>query len=102
MIDKDMQIKIPHSHTKEEAITRIKQLVAENQAKIAEKAEEVKAKWRDNVLDFAFSANGTHISGTLTVLDKEFDLYAKLPLSLRLFEGTIERMIKAEIEKMKL
>ena len=97
-----MQIKIPHSHTKEEAIVRIKQMLAENRAKIAEKAGDVKATWRENVLEFAFTSQGTHIEGTLTVHDKEFDLYAKLPLALRLFEGTIERMITSEVEKMKL
>lgn len=97
-----MQIKLPHKGTQEEGIAHIKRLLSENRAKISENATDLKEEWKGNELDFSFTAQGTHISGTLTVRDKEFDLYAKLPLALRLFEGTIERMIAAEAQKLSL
>jgi hypothetical protein len=97
-----MKFQIPHKTTKIEAMTRIKKMLAENQQKIAEHAVIEKTLWNDNVLDFAFTAQGTHISGTVTVTDTEFDVYAKLPLMYRLFEGQIEKMIKAEVAKLNL
>lgn len=97
-----MQIQIPHNGTKEQAIARVKQLIEESRGKIQEQAGDLKEEWNDNVLTYAFSAQGQHISGTLTIGDSEYDLYAKLPLAMRLFEGTIERMIKQEVEKLKL
>ena len=97
-----MQITLPHRGTQKEGIAHITTLLAENQAKIAQNATDVKTEWRDNVLEFAFTAQGSHITGTLTVRDKAFDLYAKLPLALRLFEGTIERMISAEVKKLSI
>lgn len=95
-----MQIKLPHKGTEAEGIEQIQRLLEENRAKIAESAADLKAEWNANVLSFDFRAQGQHISGTLTVRDREFDLYAKLPLALRLFEGTIERMIEAEAKKL--
>ena len=77
-------------------------MLEESRAKIAENATDVKTDWNDSVLSFEFTAQGSHISGTLTVQDESFDLYAKLPLMYRMFEGTIERMIKAEIAKMNI
>src|SRR4051812_1916220 len=97
-----MQFKLPHKSTKEQAIARIKQLLKEQEQKINENASDVKTQWNDNVLDFEFNAQGTHIKGTLTVTDTDFDLYAKLPLALRLFEGTIERMLQSEAAKLKI
>lgn len=97
-----MKITLPHKGTEVEGIAQIKKMLAENQDKIAQSATEVTTAWQDNVLSYAFTAQGSHIEGTLTVLDKEFQLYAKLPLALRLFEGTIERMIAAEVKKLPL
>lgn len=97
-----MQIQFPHKGTEAEGVAHIKAILDEHRAKIEENASELKEEWADNVLNFEFTAQGSHISGTLTVRDKEFDLYAKLPLALRLFEGTIERMIHAEAQKLRL
>jgi len=95
-----MQIKFPHKTTKDAAIARIKQMLDENRSKIAENATDVKEEWNDNVLSYAFRAQGQRIEGTLTVTDTDFEIYAKLPLALRLFEGTIQRMIESEVQKL--
>ncbi len=97
-----MQFKIPFKGSQAEGIQRIKRLLDESRAKIAGHATIEKEEWQGNVLSFAFTAQGKSISGTATVGDNEIDLYAKLPLSLRLFEGTIEKMIAAEVAKLPL
>lgn len=97
-----MQVKISHNGTRDVAIARIKEVIEQSRDKISKNATELKESWSDNVLSFAFTAQGQHIEGTLTVLDGEYELYAKLPLALRLFEGTLERMIEAEAKKMSI
>lgn len=97
-----MKIKIPHNGTRAAGVTRIKQLIEDSRAKMTEHAADITEVWDGDVLSFAFSAQGQRIEGTLTVHDSEYELYAKLPLALRLFEGTIERMIEAEAKKMRL
>lgn len=67
---------------------------AEGQATIHEE------RWDDNVLTFDVTAQGQRISGTVTVNDTNFDLYAKLPLMLRMFEGRIEAAIKEQAAQM--
>jgi hypothetical protein len=95
-----MQFKIKHKTSKFEAMQRIKKMLVDQRAQIEANATDVKTEWKDNVLAFEFTAQGTHISGTLTVTDHEFDVYAKLPLMYRLFEGTIEKMVAAEAAKL--
>lgn len=97
-----MKVTLPHNGTKAQGIERIKKLIEDSREKIAQNAGEIKEEWHDNVLTFSFSAQGQHIEGTLTVDDSAYELYAKLPLALRLFEGTIERMIEEEAKKIKL
>jgi hypothetical protein len=91
-----MKVSIPHSYSQNDAVIRVKKLLEEARAKMAEQVSNIEEKWQDNTLHFAFDAQGQHISGTLEVKDKVFELYAKLPLALRLFEGRIQKMIEEQ------
>ncbi len=95
-----MQFKIDHKTTQQAAIRKLKKIIEEQQKAIAEHATDVRADWKDHVLEFGFTAQGTKITGTVTVTETTFDVYAKLPLMYRLFEGRIEKMIAAEAAKM--
>lgn len=95
-----MKFQIKHKTSKFEATQRIKKLLVEQQKQIEANATNVKTEWTGDVLEFEFTAQGTHISGTLTVTDTAFDVYAKLPLMYRLFEGQIEKMITQEAAKL--
>ncbi len=95
-----MQVSIPHTYSQIEAVTRVRKVLNESRSKLADHLTDVEEKWEENTLHFAFTAQKQHISGTLEVKDKAFDLYAKLPLALRLFEGRIESMIKEQAGQM--
>ncbi len=95
-----MQFKIDHKTTQQAAIRKLKKMIEDQQKSIAEHATDVKTDWKDNMLEFGFTAQGTKITGTVTVTDTHFDIYAKLPLMYRLFEGKIEKMIAAEAAKI--
>lgn len=95
-----MQVKIPHKFSRAQAVERVKKALDDARPKMAGQAELHEERWEDNVLHFDVTAQGQRISGTLTVEDDAFDLYAKLPLMLRMFEGRIEQMIKEQTGKM--
>lgn len=97
-----MNISLPHKGSRTEGIQQIKQLLEQHQSEIQKNAQNVVTEWKDNVLEFTFTTQKATISGTLTVEDKVFHVYAKLPLALRLFEGRIEKMIGEEIKKQGL
>ena len=95
-----MKLSIPHKDSEIAAITKVKKILSSSRSQMAAHLSEVEEKWDGNVLTFAFTAQKYHISGTLTVKDRVFDVYAKLPLTLRLFEGRIEKMITEQAATM--
>lgn len=95
-----MQVSIPHKQTQIGAITQVKKILNQSRSQMAAHLTDVTESWEGNVLTFAFTAQKQHISGTLEVKDHSFELYAKLPLMMRLFEGKIEKMIMEESKKM--
>lgn len=95
-----MKVSIPHKQTQIEAITHIKRILNESRSQMAAHLADVKEEWQGNVLSFAFTAQKQRISGTLEVRDHSFELDAKLPLMMRLFEAKIEKMIQEESKKI--
>lgn len=92
-----MQLTIPHSSSQQDAIAQIKKMLDEARPKAAENQVVLnEERWEDNVLHFDVTAQGQRIAGTLTVLDKQFDLNAKLPLMLRMFEGRIKKAVEEQ------
>lgn len=95
-----MKVSIPHKQTQIGAITKVKKILNESRSQMAAHLTDVTESWAGNVLTFSFMTQKQHISGTLEVKDHSFELYAKLPLMMRLFEGKIETMIHDESKKM--
>jgi hypothetical protein len=95
-----MHLKLPHKFTKTEATARVKKMLDDARQQIAGKAEIEKEEWTGDTLNFAFSAQGQHIEGTLSVEDHDYIIDAKLPLMLRIFEGKIEKMIGEQSAQM--
>ena len=96
-----MQLKIPHQFTKEAAVARVKQALDEARHKLGEQATIDEERWEGDTLHFAFTAQKQHISGTLAVGDTHFDVYVKLPLMLRMFEGKIQKVVEAQVAGMR-
>lgn len=88
-----MQITIPHKFTKDEAMNRVKMALSEARSKIGDQATIDREEWENDTLHWAFTAQGQSMSGTFRVADNEFELNAKLPLMMRMFEGKIKKAI---------
>lgn len=95
-----MQFSIPHKESQVAAITRVKKALQQSRAQLAGHVTDMKEEWKDNVLHFSFTLQKSHIEGTLTISEKAYEIYAKLPLIWRLFEGRIETEIKQQISAM--
>jgi hypothetical protein len=95
-----MQVSIPHKFSKADAKERVMRALNEARSKIGDQATIEKEEWQGDTLHFAFTAQGTSISGTFEVKGGEFDLNAKLPLMMRMFEGKIKKAIEDQASMM--
>jgi hypothetical protein len=95
-----MQINIPHKFTKDEAKERVMVAMREARAKLGNQATIDKEEWVGDTLNFGITVQGQSISGTFEVRDKSFDLDAKLPLMLLMFEGRIKGAIEEQAKAM--
>ena len=95
-----MHLQIPHQFSQGEATQRIKQALDEARPKLGDKAKIEEERWEGNILHFAFTAEGQHITGQLDVQDNAFVVDAKLPFMLRLFEGQIEKAVQQQASQM--
>jgi putative polyhydroxyalkanoate system protein len=91
-----MQVKIPHQLGRAAAKAKIVQALDDARTKIGEQATVHEERWDGDTLHFDVTAQGQRISGTLAVAEDHFDLYAKLPLMLHMFEGKIEKAIREQ------
>ena len=95
-----MNIKFAHMSSRQEAVARVKNALNEARPKLGDKATINEERWDGDMLHFAFTAQGQHISGQLEVRDHEFDINITLPLMLQLFEGQIKKMIEEQAKQM--
>ena len=93
-----MQLKLQHPQTQAAAIVHIKKSINEHRGEILAKAQNVEERWEDNTLHFGATVQGSRITGTLTVLDREFDIDITLPFMLRMFEGRIKKAIEEQAQ----
>lgn len=92
-----MEIHIPHTFTKQGAITQIKKALEDAQTKLAGQATIERAEWEGDTLVYAVTVQGAKISGSVVVGDTAFDIIIKLPLMLKLFEGRIKKQIEEQL-----
>lgn len=97
-----MQLNIPHKFTKEEAHKRVLAMLtqAKSDPQFGEKVTIDEERWEGDILNFAFTTEGQSISGTVEVKDTEFDIYAKLPFMLRMFEGKIQAAVNEQVKQL--
>ncbi|HUQ66268.1 MAG TPA: polyhydroxyalkanoic acid system family protein [Flavitalea sp.] len=96
----NITMSIPHSIGKEEALSRIKNLLGNVQTKFAGQLKDVKQEWTNNEGTFSFSVMNMPVSGKLSVSNEEVALDGKLPLAATLFQGKIKEVIMEEAKKI--
>ena len=96
----NIEMSIPHSIGKEEALSRIKKLFGNVETRFPGQLKDVKQEWNDNEGSFSFSIMNMPVSGKLTVINNDVALDGKLPLAASLFQGKIKEVIMEEAKKV--
>jgi len=88
-----LSLSIPHTLTREEALSRVKQLLSRIQEEQKGTISNVQENWNGANGNFSFTAKGFNIAGTIQVKENEVQLESDLPFAVALFKGQIASMI---------
>lgn len=91
-----IEINIPHSLTKDEALNRIQQFLPQLKAQHSDKISDLEETWNGNTGEFNFKISGFKVSGTLEVGESDVVIKGDIPFAALLFKGTIEETIQAK------
>ena len=95
-----LKTSVQHHLPKEEAVTRIKQLLTDTRKEHAGMLDDLKEDWQGNTGKFSFSAKGFDVSGTLTVHESTVELDGTIPFALSFFKSKIIQVIKDRAETL--
>ncbi|MCX6159080.1 MAG: polyhydroxyalkanoic acid system family protein [Ignavibacteriae bacterium] len=91
-----LEINIPHSLTKDEALTRIKTFLPQLKEQNSDKIKDLEESWNGNTGEFKFKISGFKVSGTLQVGENFVLINGELPFVALLFRSTIEETIRTK------
>jgi hypothetical protein len=91
-----IELNIPHSLTKDEALTRIQTFLPQLKEQHSDKIKDLQEKWNGNTGEFSFKVSGFKVSGTLQVGEDFVLINGELPFAALLFKGQIEDTIRAK------
>lgn len=93
-------VSVPHVIGREAALVRVQKFLDDMRQNYAAHISDVRGEWRENRLEFGFSATGLPVRGTLVVDDAAVHVTGPLPLAALFFRGRIEQTIRQELEKL--
>lgn len=89
-----LDISVPHQLPQEEALSRVKNLLAQVQEEQKHLIDDLSEEWDGNNGKFSFNAKGFSLDGTIQVNEKDVTIQGDLPFMLSFFKGKIEEVIK--------
>jgi hypothetical protein len=95
-----VNIKIPHHLSQEEALARIKSLLVRIRQEQRDKISDVNEVWEGNSGNFQFKTFGQSLAGEINVNPSNVEINSKLPLTLSLFRGKIEELIRNKASEL--
>ncbi len=95
-----LNIKVPHHLTQDEALARIKSLFVRIRQEQKDKISDVKEEWEGNTGSFQFKSFGQNLAGVIDVNASDVEINSKLPLTLSLFKGKIEEVIRDKAKEL--
>lgn len=92
--------KVAHALGRDAAHDKLRKFVDDVRSQHADKVQNVEGQWRDATLDFAFSAYGMAVRGSMVVEESAVHVKGTLPLAAAFFRGQIEQTIRGELERL--
>ena len=96
----NFNISIPHQLSQEEALSRVKSLLAQLKAQYSVKLGGLHEEWNGNVGSFSGASPVGAVSVTLTVNPSEVVIEGELPAMATFFKGKIESGIRKELDAL--
>jgi len=94
------KMNIPHRLPKEEALSRIKQLLGKLEQEQKSIISNVQENWMGDIGQFSFTAKGYNVAGSIEVQDAGIQLNATVPFAVSLFEGSIKNIINSKSQEL--
>ncbi|MEI6809099.1 MAG: polyhydroxyalkanoic acid system family protein [bacterium] len=95
-----LEMTVAHSLTQDEALRRIKTMLADLRAKHADQITDLNENWDGDTGTFRLSAMGFTVSGKISVKPSEVAICGELPFAASLFKSTIESTIRRQTETL--
>ncbi|MGB3306707.1 MAG: polyhydroxyalkanoic acid system family protein [Thermomicrobiales bacterium] len=93
-------VTVQHHLGKEEAVNRLKNILASAKEQYGDRISDLKEHWTDNGGTFSFKAMGFKISGSLVVTDTDATINGEFPWAAKPFQGTIETTLRERAERL--
>jgi len=95
----NLTVSVPHRLPQDEALTRIKELVAQAKAHYSDKTSDLRESWDGYVGKFDVSAMGFSASANLNVQPSEVTIELTLPFAAIPIRGKIESTVREALTK---
>lgn len=89
-----LNLSIPHQLPKEEALSRIKNLLANLKEEKKDMISNLQEEWQEDQGRFSFKAMGFDLSGNIQVNPDSVEINSQLPMAVSLFKGKIASIIQ--------
>lgn len=91
---------VSHALPREQAAEKLRAFVEDVRREHGEKVQNLHGQWQETTLEFAFTAYGMAIQGSLFVEESHVRVEGTLPLAAALFRGQIEQTIRGQLAKI--
>jgi hypothetical protein len=93
-------VSVPHDLGQTTAHDRVIKFLDQVRRDHADTISDTQGEWKGYTLEFAFSASGLSINGSLVVEEQVVHVAGPLPFLAGMFRGRIEQTIREELEKL--
>lgn len=97
---KQFVVSVPHQLSREEALDRIKSLVADLKSQYGNQVSNVSENWTGNKCDFSLKMKMFKLSGTIEVDDSTAEIRGTMPAGTGRFEGKAKALIQERAKKL--
>jgi len=92
-------IVVPHQLSSDEAVKRVKALLADVQQKHGSQLSDVHEEWNGNDAQLSWKSMGMGVSANLSVKPSEVEVVANLPMAFTMFKGKVESLVKEQLSQ---
>lgn len=97
---KQFVVSVPHQLSREEALDRIKSLVADLKSQYGNQVSNVSENWTGNRCDFSLKMKMFKLSGTIEVDNSKAEIRGTMPTGTGRFEGKAKALIEQRAKSL--